>query len=365
MTFSKSDFLQSKKRIKLTSIDRQKWLEEGFVVQSPKGEYILGQGAFSYGDKARPYSLYRPDFFSRNKKVWIFPSFVCQLNKKQFFKFLFPSKTDFNTQNQSYLFKNSQKLSFILYQECFAQAQQAIRQGLFQKAVPAFCETFFKTAPVLNLLKNLFKNTFHFKEGFLYGYWNKQSGFLGFTPEFLFSIYGSCFSTMALAGTAGQNSLSLFKDNKELKEHEFVVKSLEEKLDSLVHWTEKKKSEMLFPPLKHLRTDLTGQWLSRFNFEKLCQTLHPTSAVGGYPQKSAWLWLKKQKSQKARTYFASPFAFYESETRSFCLVALRALEWDHQESRIFSGGGWIKESCLQKEWHELYLKRQQVKSFFK
>ena len=348
-------------------MDKRKWLEEGFVIQSPRGDYILGQGAFIYGDRAKPCSLYRPDFFFKDKKAWIYPSSICRFSKKQFFNFLFPKKQDFNIQNQKILalFENSHPPSFSLYQECFVQAQRAIHQGLFQKAVPAFRETFFKTAPILDLLGNLFKNTLPFKEGFLYGCWNKRSGFLGFTPEFLFSIYGTRFSTMALAGTARQNSPSLFKDSKELKEHEFVLKSLEEKLDSLVHWEEKKRSEMLFPPLKHLRTDLRGQWFSRFDFEKVCQVLHPTPAVGGYPEKPAWLWLKKQRSQKNRSYFSAPFAFYESETSSFCLVALRALEWNHQKSWIFSGGGWIKESCLQKEWHELYLKRQQIKSFFK
>ena len=353
--------------MKLKLIDKQRWLEEGFVIQSPKGEYILGQGAFSYGDKAHPNSLYRPDFFFKNRKAWIYPSSICRLSKKQFTEFLFPEKKGFNTHSQKnlYLFENSKKPSFSLYQECFAQVQQAIHQGLFQKAVPAFCETFFNTAPVLILLQRLFKNTFHFKQGFLYGYWSHREGFLGFTPEFLFSINGSHFSTMALAGTAQWDSSSLFKDNKELKEHEFVVKSIEEKLNHFIHWEQKKKSEMLFPPLKHLRTDLTGRWLSHFDFEKVCQTLHPTPAVGGYPQKPAWRWLEKQRSQKQRAYFSAPFAFFESETCSFCLVALRALEWNHKESRIFSGGGWIKESCFQKEWHELYLKRQQVKSFFK
>ena len=350
--------------MKLNFIDKEKWLEEGFVIQDLRGEYTLGQGAFSYGSKARPYSLYRPDFFFSNTKAWIYPSSVCQLDKKQFAQFLLTEKNK-PAPKAFYLFEKSQSPSFNLYQECFIQAQQAIRQTLFQKVVPAFYETFFKTAPVLDLLELLFTNTSHLKSGFLYGYWNKQGGFLGFTPEFLFSINGNHFSTMALAGTAEQNSSSLFKDNKELKEHEFVVQCLEEKLKSFVCWKDKQKTEQFFSSLKHLRTDLKGQWLSDFNFEKICQMLHPSPAVGGYPQKPAWLWLKNQRSQKERTYFSAPFAFFENKTRSFCLVALRGLEWNQKASRIFSGGGWIKESCLQKEWRELYLKRQQVKSFFK
>ena len=348
-------------------IDKKEWLKEGFIIQTPKGEYILGQGAFSYGHKVRPYSLYRPDFFFRNKKNWIYPASIHRLNKECFFDFLFPKEKLFKKQDQKSvcLFEKSQKPSFPLYQECFIQAQQAIHQGLFQKVAPAFCETFFGEISILNLLRNLFKNIFHLKHGFLYGFWNKQSGLLGFTPEFLFSINENHFSTMALAGTAEKNDPSLFTNLKELKEHEFVVKGLENRLANLVQWKQKKQSEMLFLPLKHLRTDLSGQWLSNFDFEKVCQTLHPTPAVGGYPKEESWRWLKKQRSQKNRSDFSAPFAFFESNKCSFCLVALRALEWNHKESRIFSGGGWIKESDLQKEWLELYLKRQQVKRFFK
>lgn len=351
----------------LNPIDKQKWLEEGFIIQKPKAEYILGQGPFNYGDRPRPCSLYRPDFFLKNKEPWIYPSSVCRLDQKQFFKFLFPKATKFKSPDSTAvsLFKDSQKPSFLLYQECFVQAQRAIRRKQFQKIVPVFCEIFCNTSSVLPLIQNLFKNTFHLKSGFLYGCWNRESGFLGFTPEFLFSIQGACFSTMALAGTAHLQGPSLFKDKKELKEHEFVVRSLEEKLNSLVRWEHKKMIELNFPPLKHLRTDLKGQWLSKFDFEKVCRNLHPSPAVGGYPQKPSWLWLKQQRSQKSRTYYASPFAFFENDTCAFCLATLRALEWDCRETRIFSGGGWIKESRLQKEWRELYLKRQQVKSFFK
>ena len=349
--------------MKQKSIDKKKWLEEGFIIQNLKTEYILGQGPFSYEDKAHPCSLYRPDFFFTKKQAWLYPSAICRLDKKQMTQFLIEVE---NRQEKKtlHLFEKSQKPSFSVYQECFTQVKQAIRQNVFQKAVPVFYETFFKTAPVLDLLQLLFTNTFHLNSGFLYGFWTKNEGFLGFTPEFLFSINGNHFTTMALAGTATEHSSSLFKDDKELKEHEFVLKCLEEKLKPFVRWEEKQKKEMLFPPLKHLRTDLKGQWLSSFNFEKTCQILHPSPAVGGYPQQPAWNWLKNQRSQKKRNYFSAPFAFFENQKSSFCLVALRAIEWNERESRIFSGAGLIKESKLQKEWQELYLKRQQVKSFF-
>ena len=388
-------------------LNKTKWLEEGFILQRPQQDYLLGQGPFSYSDQPGFQTLYHPDFFLSRKKPWLKPSIIWKTNKKKLADFLFeqdpfPKKNQFNLfpknqteetskpqdlksrlfQNSKYpldwagtgwdhffhnhknFFNHSKKPSFVLYQEVFFQAQQAIHRGIFQKVVPAFCESFSVRPKLLLLMQNLFKKTDRFSQGFLYGAWNKKSGILGFTPELLFSLKENIFSTMALAGTGFYSGASLFKDKKEMKEHHFVVRSLQEALKDLVKWDKKIMSEMHFPPLKHLRTDLKGQWISRLNFEDICKALHPTAALGGYPKKQAWTWLKNQVSQNKRKYFGAPFGFFEDRTKAFCLVALRALEWDDQKSEIFSGGGLIKESLLQKEWRELALKRNQVKSFF-
>ena len=230
--------------------------------------------------------------------------------------------------------------------------------------MPALYESFFAKPDVLSLIQTLFKNTCFISNGFLYGVWNKHSGILGFTPEFLFSLEGNKFRTMALAGTGPQTGPSLLKDQKELKEHQLVVQSLQDSLRGILKWDKTTPSEMIFPPLKHLLTKLTGSFTSKVSFEKICHTLHPTAALGGYPKKQALNWLKKQISQKNRKYFGAPLAFFETENRYFCLIALRALEWNGEEIKCFSGGGLIKESVLQKEWRELSLKRQQVISFF-
>ena len=360
-------------------LNKKLWLEEGFILQRSEQDYILGQGAFSYRTKPDFQTLYHPDFFLNNKKPWIKASLLWKANQKSLFNFLFEEsyldrnkifsktdfqKTDINSNSLEHFFNNSKKPSFVLYQETFSQIQQAIHKGMFKKVVPAFSEKFIGRLNLLLLIQNLFKNT-HFKsQGFLYGVWSKGRGVLGFTPEILFSLKDKKFSTMALAGTGSHPGPSLLKDHKELKEHNFVIKDIQESLNGLVKWKSKNTSEKIFYSLKHLHTQFTGELTQPFDFEKICKTLHPTSAISGYPKKPAMDWLKNQTYQKTRQYFGAPFGFFSSKREAFCLVALRALEWNEKESQIFSGGGWIKESLLQKEWQELYLKRQQVKSFF-
>ncbi|MBC6415745.1 MAG: chorismate-binding protein [Bdellovibrionales bacterium] len=348
-------------------ISKKEFLEHGFIIQKANNTYVLGQGPFTQGGYPYPLSVYRPDFFLEHKQPWFYPRKLFILNRKQMYDFLFEKKTE-NKMFQKDLIKNffshSQKPNFISYQQCFIQAKKALCENKFQKIVPTFSEVFLKKIPLLDFLQRLFLKT-RFLKGFLYGFWDKQSGFLGFTPEFLFHLNQKSFSTMALAGTDLKNSPSLLKDKKQLKEHNFVVKDLKEKLSDFVFLkTPQKTSEIVFPPLKHLKTDLKGILKKSLDFEKICKILHPTSAVGGYPKKRALDWLKQHKSQKARGFFSIPFGFFESSQKAFCLVALRNLQWNQKEISIFSGSGWIVESCLQKEWHELNLKRKQVKFFF-
>lgn len=350
----------------LFPLNKKKWLEEGFILQNPEGKYILGQGPFSYSSQPKNQSLYRSDFFLEDKKPWIKPSLVWKANKEELGLFLFDSKP-WRTckKNKLFLFERSQAPSFIAYQECFFQIQQAIQKGFFKKIVPIFCETFLERVQLIFFLQNLFKNTVLFSQAYLYGFWSKGSGILGCTPEVLFSKEGGCLQTMALAGTASHPGPSLLKDSKELKEHYFVVKDIQESLENFpIQWNKDIIYEMLFPPLKHLRTDLKGKVTFPISFEQLCKALHPTSALGGYPKKQALICLKKQSEKKKKRYFGSPFGFFEDSETAFCVIALRALEWSPLGSVIYSGGGLVKESLLQKEWQELFLKRQQVKSFF-
>ena len=239
-----------------------------------------------------------------------------------------------------------------------------IQQGLFKKLVPALPESFPLERKPLLCLQKLFKNTQKISHGFLYGFWEGDKGLLGFTPEILFSLKGNYFSTMALAGTKPYPAPSLLKDFKEQREQALVVQSLQESLKGLLKLKPQKTVELVFPPLKHLYTKLEGELNNSFDFEKFCHKLHPSSALGGYPQKPAFEWLQQHPFQKDRGRFGAPFGYLRAAKEAFCLVALRALEWEGDQAQIFSGGGLLKESVVQKEWRELFRKRQQVKTFF-
>ena len=194
------------------------------------------------------------------------------------------------------------------------------------------------------------------KSGFVYGFWSKDSGILGVTPEYLFEKKGRHIKTMALAGT-GRVSDSLLKDPKEVKEHQIVVDDLSSRFQKFSI----KKSlmyESIFGDLKHLRTDIEFQ--SGGCFLSLIEKFHPTSALGGYPKKEAWHWLKKYNRPLDRKRFGAPFSVYRPNGSAFCLVSIRNIQWDKKSVVLGSGCGLTAQSKLEKEWQELELKRKWV-----
>lgn len=337
------------------------WLKEGFILQLDSGVFVLGEGPFQTSLKPARGFYYR-NFFSHKEAVcWFLPSNVQYLSRKEV-----ESLLDYKVKSPSLGTLQAELPNFSEFQEIFHQAQNQINQKKFSKVVVAFFEKIQHELKLRCYLKKLFRNTKkHASQGFIYGYWKNQQGILGFTPETLFSVRGSQFKTMALGGTSSKANSDLFLDNKEVQEQQFIFQDIEKTLSSLVKWKSKKSYEKEFFNLKHICTEMEGEVMSIFNFSIFCDKLHPTSALGGYPKEEALSWLAKQASQRERKVFGAPFGFFNGRDQYFCIVGIRGIQWDKYQVYVGSGCGLVLESILEKEWRELYLKREQIKDFFR
>ena len=341
------------------SVDKKMWMQQGLLLQISKDQYLLGQGPFKSSSKSC-FGFYIPDFFLQTKESWIIPQKYCLVSEKDLIDFL--GQDLFQKKD---LFKTIIRPSFLEFQKIFYQIQNQIKSSNIQKIVPVFFEELQGQVNVGSLLKKFFKrNKFSYKKSYLYGYWNKGKGLLGLSPEILFSVKEQSFYTMALAGTSIFPGASLFQNEKEIKEHQYVIKSIEESLKDLVSWKKEKTYEKRFGNIKHLCTEKEAVLIKAFDYVKFCHKLHPTAALGSYPKQEGLSWLKKQNQQIKRTFFGAPFGYFNGKDTAFCLVAIRNLEWRDSKIRIYSGGGIIRDSILQKEWRELFLKREQVKRIF-
>jgi menaquinone-specific isochorismate synthase len=197
-----------------------------------------------------------------------------------------------------------------------------------------------------------------------YGFEFEGEGMCGITPEVLFRVREGSLETMALAGTAALGAPSLLDDPKERREHQLVIENLTTELAAWGHVETGPTAERDFGRLKHLHTPIRVRLSRSPEFETLCDILHPTAALGGWPRKPAWQWLSEQPFHRSRRRFGAPFGFvrhddHEGEER-FCVVAIRGLQWQGREAQIHAGCGVVEGSVAEREWQELALKREAI-----
>ncbi|MCE3009206.1 MAG: chorismate-binding protein [Proteobacteria bacterium] len=255
--------------------------------------------------------------------------------------------------------------SLELFELSFREIIGRILRGEIEKAVPvirtqaehrlSLAEKAFLLASALSVKS----------QSFPYGLWDEQSGLIGVTPEILFHRRGESLLTMALAGTCPKIEADrrphLLKDQKEIAEHQLVVKDICERLKK---WGQAQVSGPLvleLTTLFHLKSEI--QLLAHnFDDQELMLQLHPTAALGVYPRNYGLQWMKNLPYQKDRGVFGGPILFPLAEDQSLCLVAIRNLMWDQGQLLIHAGCGLVKDSQMPREWDELLAKVNSVKS---
>lgn len=251
------------------------------------------------------------------------------------------------------------------FSKSFSQIQQMISQGQIEKAVPC---VFAKTPGSLSpfAMVKCFVDLLETPEAmFAYGFWTEGEGLLGATPEILFEKKDLHLRTMALAGTLPKSiqadANQLLKDKKELSENRFVVQDLSAQLTPLGRVRVQAPRVLELPTLWHLITDMEVDLEEDVEVVDLVKRLHPTPALGVAPRRFGWRWMREWPQQNLRQRFGSPFLMRVDEGHWICLVAIRNLQWTRNEMYIGSGCGVVKESDLEREWLELFYKRESVK----
>tara|TARA_B100000902_G_C27274671_1_gene898168 strand:- start:1261 stop:1893 length:633 start_codon:yes stop_codon:yes gene_type:complete len=200
---------------------------------------------------------------------------------------------------------------------------------------------------------------------FLFSLKNNEKIF-GSSPEKLIYLDNNKLISEAIAGTYSkdknidQNELLL--NEKELSEHNFVIKHIVKILDGLSLNTTISKSKIL--ELKHL---LHIQTLIECNIKEnkhICEILyklHPTPAVAGYPVKDVIDIINNNESY-SRGWYSGCFGWYDDNGNGKFNVTIRCGLKKQNELILFSGGGLVKESNLDKEWDETEAKFQHLLS---
>lgn len=209
-----------------------------------------------------------------------------------------------------------------------------------------------------------------------YGVLTASGGILGASPEFLFKITSDDgavkkLSCVAVAGTRlseGMNEQNFLNSSKDASEHRFVIDDIQRKLKKIGVVQQSETRVQQFGTLAHLVTDFeVPLGLSAMSLQQtylLIKALHPTSALGLYSTSLFWKEAESFPGQEGRPRkFGAPLTFSTKDSVK-SIVAIRNLIWDQHKSYLCVGCGVIAQSQLDKEWDELYNKRQAVMNLF-
>lgn len=189
----------------------------------------------------------------------------------------------------------------------------------------------------------------------------KDSAFLGATPERLVRVRGTELEADALAGTIPKSARGarelLLGSVKDRSEHAFVVRAIEAALaplaEELTIGDEPEITEL--PELLHLRTPIRARLRQRIPALELVARLHPTPAVGGFPREPALRFIEENEPEP-RGWYAGPFGWIDESGDGEFVVALRSAFLDGRVADLFAGAGIVSGSDPDAEFEETELK---------
>ncbi len=191
---------------------------------------------------------------------------------------------------------------------------------------------------------------------------DEQNAFLGSTPERLFKRSGRCLETEAVAGTRRRGQTpeedrklkdDLLHCEKDLREHDYVVRSIGKVLKRHSRLIEKDKNVGILENarVQHLIVRFRAKLNPGVSDADVLYDLHPTPAVGGVPKKEA---IRKihQLEHFDRGWYAGPVGWISKNEAEFA-VGIRSALLQGNKISLFAGAGIVRGSDPKSEWHEL------------
>lgn len=197
--------------------------------------------------------------------------------------------------------------------------------------------------------------------GFLYQF-DGERAFLGSSPEQLYKRSGREITSNAIAGTRSRGSdthqdqllaRELLNSGKDIREHDFVVEMIENRLSPLCERleVERDKGILKLKEVQHLISGINGKLKPGVTDRDLVLALHPTPAVGGTPLDRALGAIASSESFK-RGWYAGALGVVGPDGADFC-VGLRSGMTYENKLTLYSGVGIVEGSLPESEWQEV------------
>ncbi len=197
---------------------------------------------------------------------------------------------------------------------------------------------------------------------------DSDTSFIGATPERLASFDQGEFKTEGLAGSTSRGNSasedsalaqSLMNSEKDLEEHQFVVRAIGDRLQPYSYQVKHPRQPRVkkLQNVQHLFTPISASIKDGVHIHELIRQLHPTPAVGGYPGPVATPYIRDIE-QIERGWYSAPVGWYNLNGCGEFAVAIRSALLHKNRAHLFAGCGIVEDSDSENEWHETLLKFQ-------
>ncbi|MET3683621.1 menaquinone-specific isochorismate synthase [Alkalibacillus flavidus] len=193
-----------------------------------------------------------------------------------------------------------------------------------------------------------------------------EDAFIGASPERLVSVEQNIIYSACLAGTTSRGETldeddlkawQLLHDEKNLEEHRYVVKMIEQAVQPLCDNLDVPDDPVIYPltTIQHLYTPVKGELTKGVSLFDVLSVLHPTPALGGEPRQEAMAFIESNEPIE-RGWYAAPIGWFDRHLNGEFAVAIRSSLVSGQTARLFAGCGIVADSDAEAEYDETNLK---------
>lgn len=273
-------------------------------------------------------------------------------------------RDDHTTDNRSSFNYKKEEIAPNEWKQAVEQAAQTVRDGKMAKIVLARELRIKADRPLQaeHILDHLIAQQPH---SYIFAIESESSCFLGASPERLVKRQGSNILSTCLAGTTQRGNtpredeelgLALLNDEKNRHEHDLVVQMIRQSIEKACDNVHVPDEPTLYKvrDIQHLYTPVTAT-ARDVSLLKLVENLHPTPALGGYPQKEAVEKIRSME-QMDRGWYASPIGWYNYKQEGEFAVGLRSGLINEETASFFAGCGIVGDSDPESEYRETQMK---------
>jgi menaquinone-specific isochorismate synthase len=252
------------------------------------------------------------------------------------------------------------------YVRAVNEAVRRIEKGEFQKIVLARAKDLTASGAlhplrVLNGLRQRYHDCYVFSVANGLG-----QSLIGASPERLLQVRGRILQTEALAGSIRRGASAsedaalggaLLRSEKDLAEHDYVVRAIARRLAPLGVSVEHRSKPGLkrLANVQHLHTPIRAELPKGATLLDVLSRLHPTPAVGGSPRETAVPCIRALETFP-RGLYAGAMGWVDARGEGEFFVGLRSALIDGPRARLYAGAGIVAGSEPEKEYAETELK---------